>query len=186
MEMKQGKVQKLQENKWLIILKDEQTLRTRCGRKSDYKRITGIHIASITSDCQIELFNRTLKTSTNTVTADEIIPLPSKTNILEENIHYNLQLEDISLDSIHELMDRAESIEETTTDWQTMMATPSWSTLGLYLILVAGITWKLWQRTRRTSQPVQGVGTEDTAGSCGTRFYLEEGGVRQSPSVRHC
>lgn len=185
MDLKQGKIQKLQDNKWLIILKEEQILRTLCGRKSDYKKITGINIASITSDCQIEILNRTLKANTNTVAADDIIPLPSQISIPEENIHYNLQLEDISLDSIHELMDRAENVQEPTIDWKTSMATPSWSTLGLYLILIVIAIWKIRQWKQKQPKPDE-ARTEDTAGSCGTRFYLEEGGVRQAPIIRHC
>ncbi|KAJ8728938.1 hypothetical protein PYW07_006634 [Mythimna separata] len=180
-DLKQGRIQKLQDNKWLIILKEEEVLRTKCGTKSEYKRISGIHIASITSDCQMQILNRTLTTNSNTVAADEIIPLPSKVVIPEENTHFNLQLEDISLDSIHELIERADNLQEPTIDWQTMMATPSWSTLGLYLILTTILLWKLWQWRQR--RPIQDKSrTEDAAGSCGTRFHLKEGGVRISPS----
>lgn len=190
MNLKQGKIQRLEDNKWLIILKDEQILKSRCGRKSDYKKMSGIYIASITSDCQVEIFNRTLKTNTDTITADEIVPIPSETTILEGNIRYNLQLKDISLDSIHELMDRVENIQQPIIDWQTMMTTPSWSTLGLYLILIAIIIWKLWQwrqrRLQSKNESPENTSTEDAAGSCGTRFYLKEGGVRQSPDARIC
>lgn len=144
-DLKQGRVQKLLDNKWLIILKEEEVLSSKCETKSEYKRISGIHIASITSDCQMQVLNQTLTTNINTVAVDEIIPLPSKAVITEENIQFNLQLEDTSLDSIHELIERADNLQEPTIDWQTMMATPSWTTLGLYLILMTILLWKLWQ-----------------------------------------
>lgn len=187
MNLKQGKIQKLEDNKWLIIPTREAIMKTRCGRTSEYKKLTGIYIASITGDCQLNIFNQTLKTNINTVTVDEIIPLPSKTNLMpEEEVHFNLHLEDMSLDGIHELMDRAENIQQPTIDWQTMMTTPSWSTLGLYLILISAIIWKLWQRRRQQGQQEKLANvpvTNDVIGSCGTRFYLKEGGVRQSPKA---
>lgn len=190
MNLKRGLAQKIQDNKWLIILKDEEILRSHCGSKTEYKKISGIQIATISSDCQLEILNRTLKTNTNTITIDEIIPLPSGSLIPEENIHYNLRLEDIALDNIHELMDRAEDIQyEDDIDWRTTMAVPSFTTIGLYLILTGILTWKLhqWRQRRlqaaRERQP-ETKSSEDATGSCGSRFQLREGGVKQSISPR--
>lgn len=184
MNFKQSKIQKLEDNKWLIILNQEQILRSRCGLKTEYKRISGIQIASITSNCQLEILNRTLKTNTNTVTIDEVIPLPNSRSTPDDSIHYQLQLEGIDLDSIHELMDRAEDIQEDSdVDWQLLMATPSWTTIGLYLILVGIIIWKAYQWRKPKSTPNVSC-SEDATGSCGTRFHLREGGVKQPRDVR--
>ena len=190
LNLKHGKIQKIEENKWLILLKEEEIFRSRCGSKTEYKKITGIQLASITSDCQLDILNRTLKTNANTITIDEVIPLPSSPDVIQDNIQYNLQLQDIGLDSIHELMDRAEDAQyESDIDWSIMMATPSWSTIGLYLILAGVLTWKLYKwRLQRNHQPKPAEHhhrSEDATGSCGPSFQLKEGGVKQSAGVRH-
>ncbi|XP_045445640.1 uncharacterized protein LOC123653692 [Melitaea cinxia] len=186
MNLKQQKIQKIEENKWLIILQHDEILRIHCGSKTTYKRISGIQIVSITSDCQLEISNKILRTNSDTITIDEIIPLPSTPITPEEKIHYNLQLEDISLDSIHELMERAEDIpNEDGINWQVMMATPSWPTIGIYIICAGIICWKvyLWRQSRsktyKTAEPAvrQNSCSEDATGSCKMRFQLKEGGV---------
>ncbi|KAJ0172678.1 hypothetical protein K1T71_011817 [Dendrolimus kikuchii] len=108
---------------------------------------------------------------------DEIIPLPDKQIHFQDNIRFKLELEDIPLDSIHELMDRAEEIQADD-NWKTLMATPSWSTLVLYVLLTAVVLWKVYQ-WRNYNQHLHvnstQTGNEDVAGSCKMRFQLKEG-----------
>lgn len=108
----------------------------------------------------------------------DIIPLPQGDNkIIPEAIHYELQLEDISLDNIHQLISKAESIEEEDhfiDHWPVIMAMPSWSTIMLYVIGAGLFFWKLYNIQRKKSKTTPDDGP---AGSCRSIFHLKEGGV---------
>lgn len=179
MNLKRGKIQKISDNKWLLIIKEDEIIKTQCKTKTDYKKLTGIYLVTLTEDCEMNIMNKTLRSHTDTIVVNEIIPLPEQHQVLQETIQYELQLEDISLDSIHELINKASDLSiPDTINWPMIIATPSWTTLLLYILLIAATCWKLYQ-WKTTKIPEDTKGSEDAARSKSC-FYLMEGGVNSS------
>lgn len=118
--------------------------------------------------------NRTLRTSRNTININEVIPLPKQNIILEEQVKYELHLDDIPLDSIHKLMNKAEDIQAVEeSNWLNSMLIPSRSTLLLYVLVGGVVTWKIYNRRKQSKARCR----EDAPGSCVTSFHLKEEGV---------
>lgn len=179
MNLRRGKVQKIGDNNWLLILKEDEIVKTQCNTKTNYKKLSGIYLATLTEDCQMNVLNKTLQSHTDTIVINEVIPLPEQHQVPEQPIQFELHIEDISLDSIHELINRAGDISiPDNYSWPIIAATPSWSTLILYLLLIAAASWKLY--TWKTKKiPEDTKGSEDAARSKSC-FYLMEGGVNSS------
>ncbi|CAH2088136.1 unnamed protein product [Euphydryas editha] len=174
MNLKQGKLQKIRENMWLILLTKPEIAKTQCGSKTEYRRIDNICLVTITEDCQINIMNRTLRTHSSTITVNEVIPLPDQNHIQQEEVQYELHLEDISLDNIHELMNKIKDVQEIDDSyWLDIMAIPSWPTLLLYIIIGTLAVWKLYKCRKQPKD----ISREDAPGSCKTSFHLKEGGV---------
>lgn len=180
MNLRRGKVQKIGDNNWLVVLREDEVVKTQCNTKTDYKKLSGIHLVTLTEDCQMNIMNKTLRSHTDTVVINEVIPLPEQHQVSElSSIQYELQLEDISLDSIHELINRAGDISVPQEDnWPIIAATPSWNTIILYILLVAAASWKLYQwKTKNIPEDTKGSADAARSKSC---FYLMEGGVNSS------
>lgn len=180
-ETNQGKIQELSSNSWLVIANDHETITTKCGHKSEYRRISGTQIITLTSDCQALIWNKTLQTHTETISMHDVIPLPNESLIKDTPIRYQVHLEDVSLDGIQNAIAKAREIQidsENYYDWPTIMATPSWTTLLLYGIGIALITRKLYiwfpQRIQKQQK------SEDALESGKMRFRPEEGGVNMA------
>lgn len=177
MNLKRGKIQNIDTNSWLVVTTQEEMINSTCGAKSSYGRLTGVHLISLTDQCQVQIMNTTLQTHINTILIQDVIPLPTAADILPEEIHYELQLEDISLDSIHQLINKADDLQEDIpyVDWPMLMSMPSWPTLILYIIGTALLLRRLSQWYRRP--PPQDTSTTTPSGSTGTCFHLKEGRV---------
>ncbi|KAJ2947349.1 hypothetical protein O0L34_g17077 [Tuta absoluta] len=137
MNLKSGKIQKINSNSWLVIMRSAEIVKTSCNGKTTYNKLTGVHIISLTDQCQAHILNSTLQTHSKTIYSQDIIPLPKEDNITPDKVHYELQLEEISLDSIHQLINKAENLRDDsipTYNWKLTMATPSWTTILLYII----------------------------------------------------
>uniref|UniRef100_S4PEF1 Uncharacterized protein n=5 Tax=Pararge aegeria TaxID=116150 RepID=S4PEF1_9NEOP len=118
--------------------------------------------------------NRTIRTHTTSTTINEIIPLPNENLIPQKEAQYEIHLEDVSLDSVHELINKAEDIEEVEpVNWTYMMAIPSWPTLLLYTFVISAISWRIYSFKKHTAV----ASREDAPGSSRTSFHLKEGGV---------
>ncbi|KAJ0183407.1 hypothetical protein K1T71_001383 [Dendrolimus kikuchii] len=150
LHLKHNKIEKIAEDKWLVILKEEAVARKQCGPKSEYIKLIGIHIISITKECKLNILNRTLRTNAHAISVDNIIPLPKEEITTPENTPIKLTLEDIALDNVYKLLDRAEDVEvDSNIDWRLIMATPSWSTIGLYVTLITYVCWKVYQHRKK-------------------------------------
>lgn len=178
MNLSKGKLQKINDNTWLAILPEPEVIRTQCGRKTNYRKTSNIFLVTITEDCQINIMNRTMRTHSNTITMNEIIPLPDQNLIHQEEVHYELHLEDISLDSIHELMNTVEDIQKADDfHWVDLMTIPSWPTLILYIVIGTVIFWMFFWNKQKKQSKNEDTSREDAPGSCRTSFHLKEGGV---------
>lgn len=182
MNLRRGKVQKIGDNNWLLVLKEDEVIKTQCHTKTDYKKLSGIYLITLTEDCQMNVLNKTLRSHTDTVVINEVIPLPEQHQVPQQTIQYELQLEDISLDSIHELINKAGDISvPEDDDWPTITASPSWTTIVLYILLISAASWKLyqWKISNKKKVPEDTKGSEDAARSKSC-FYPMEGGVNSS------
>ncbi|KAI5632618.1 baculovirus F protein domain-containing protein [Phthorimaea operculella] len=181
MNLRRGKIQKINSNSWLVIMRSAEIMKSSCNEKTIYNKLTGVHIISLTDQCQAHIFNSTLQTHSKTIFSQDIIPLPKEDNISPDKVHYELQLEEISLDSIHQLINKAENLRDDSIpiyNWQLTMATPSWTTIILYIIGSAFLLWKLHRRcTGNRTTTLEATPTDDPTGSCGGCFHLKEGGV---------
>lgn len=186
MNLKRGKLQKLTPTSWLAILPRDELLRSLCNARTDYRQLNGVYIISLSEQCQVKIMNRTLTSHSSAVITHDVIPLPPEQISTPEDIHYNLQLEDINLDDLQQLINNVAEmkIEPDIDNWTAIATTPSWPTLLLYALGAALLSWKLYRYFNRKQQyPTQTtvVTPESTtpkdAGSCGARFYLKEGGV---------
>lgn len=185
MKLKNGKLQKLSLNQWLVVTTNNEVMKFTCDMKTEYRSLQGVNIISLPQECQADLMNRTLQSHSTTVTINEVIPVPDQSITKPANIHYQLHLEDVSLDSIHELINKAENIQNDDDDaiitWPLVMATPSWTTIILYIIGAALLSWKLYRcHGARKLHCSETPKSEGPPGSCGTRFFLKEGGVTMS------
>ncbi|XP_050678475.1 uncharacterized protein LOC126974848 [Leptidea sinapis] len=131
MQINKSIVQRIKDNTWIIVLREETVIHIKCLAKSTYKKA---------SEC------------TSTV--------------------YNLQ----------HLLETTQEISVTEEPyWTTMMATPSWTTLILYGLLIAvGVTRIISWRKSHAAKDTAVQYTEDTVGSCRVSFQLKEGGVTQA------
>lgn len=177
LNLKRGKLQKISETTWLTILTAPEISRIQCGPKTKYLKTSNVFLVTVTEDCQINLLNRTLRTHRNIININEVIPLPNQNIIHEEEVKYELHLDDLSLDSIHELMNKAEDIQEVEeSNWLNTMLIPSWSTLLLYVLIGGVVAWKVYSRSKQSDVRTERC-REDAPGSCVTSFHLKEGGV---------
>ncbi|KAH9640300.1 hypothetical protein HF086_001652 [Spodoptera exigua] len=77
------------------------------------------------------------------IVINEVVPLPEQHQIPEFSIQYELQLEGIRLDSIHDVINRASDVCVTDDDnWPTIIitTTPSWIKIILYILLFPAVT----------------------------------------------
>ncbi|CAK1590864.1 unnamed protein product [Parnassius mnemosyne] len=177
MNLKRGKLQKIKENKWLVVSTESEIIKTQCGQKTEYRKLSGTFFINLTQDCQVKIMNTTIRTHTSSISMDEVIPLPNENLINQEEVQYEIHLEDISLDSVYELMNKVEDIQEIENwNWSYIMAIPSWSTVLLYILAASIAIWKIYNWNKRSSK----ASREDAPGSCRTSFQLKEGRVNVS------
>lgn len=180
--MKSGKLQNITPSSWLLILTTPEVLKGTCGGDITYTTLTTTQIITISDGCYAHVLNRTLQTRSRTIHIHDVIPLPKQVLEPTNEVQYELQLEDASLDDIQDLINKAEPppSEANYADWIPVAATPSWTTLLLYAIGAGILGWKTYKYySKKNHNP-----TIEAAGSSGgpdgtvrTRFYLKEGEV---------
>ncbi|XP_045521071.1 uncharacterized protein LOC123712141 [Pieris brassicae] len=180
-----SKIQKTRDNTWLVILKREEIVRAQCGTNTSYHRASGIHLITVTEDCRAEVANMTLQSHVTKLDLDEIIPLPQKQDSPVDVVRYQVKLQDLELDNVRQLLDKAEDLEKQgdINDWPKMMATPSWTTIILYLLLICAVSWKVYKKlSSRCTKNARKITptSEDTGGSCKISFSLKDGGVTKA------
>lgn len=178
MTFKRGKIQKIQDNSWLVITNQRELMKTKCEMKTDYKTIIGTAIINLTANCQAQIMNTILESNNKyRLSIEEIIPLPKLQDLSLGIVKYELQLEDYSLDSIHELMNRAEEIrnEPDELNWPVIMATPSWTTLMLCTIGIVFVIRKIHRGRTQKGEVTQE--REDASRSTKMCFFLKGGNV---------
>ncbi|XP_072943134.1 uncharacterized protein [Epargyreus clarus] len=174
--LKAAKIQKIGDNSWIIVSNEGVILKIQCGSRTEYRRIQGVNIIKITSDCQVRLNNITLQSHLNTIYLHEVIPVPNEQSIPQENIRYEVKLEDSSLDNLHHLINEAQSLRNEDDSWPIITATPSWTSIIFYVIVTSILVWRAykWFQGRKAKTTIS---SEDATGSCKMRFRLKEGGV---------
>ncbi|CAH4033612.1 unnamed protein product [Pieris brassicae] len=180
-----SKIQKTRDNTWLVILKREEIVRAQCGTNTSYHRASGIHLITVTEDCRAEVANMTLQSYVTKLDLDEIIPLPQKQDSPVDVVRYQVKLQDLELDNVRQLLDKAEDLEKQgdINDWPKMMTTPSWTTIILYLLLICAVSWKVYKKlSSRCTKNARKITptSEDTGGSCKISFSLKDGGVTKA------
>lgn len=156
-------IQQIHENSWIIILKQEEVIKSTCNNEVQYQRSKGISLITIDNNCKVQVAGKTLQTHRKFINIEEIIPLP-RAHATPEAAPINIKLQDIKLDKLKDALQRAEKIQENTENIRTIITNnPSWSSVSLYIILslaAAGyLAYKFWwiPRSRRlsVSQPAQ-------------------------------
>lgn len=179
-KIKNGKLQSVTSNSWLFITNTREVLKSTCGSEITYHTLIGAQLIEISNGCRAQVSNITLQTHSNTVNIYDVIPLPKgqlpPTTIDETRLE--LQLEEVSLDNVHRLVNNAKNIiNEDRYEDSPISITPSWTTIILYLIGAGLLCWKIYRcctKEKRTPPPEPAGGPARTSG---TRFYLKEGGV---------
>lgn len=183
MALKTGKVQKIDTSSWLVITTSEQTIISSCGEETQYQTVDGTYIISVPSRCEAKIMNKTLQTHSSTIIIHDIIPLPKERDIKAEDIQYDLKLNEIDLDKIHQLVNKAEEIKQDDfySEWPAAMTIPSWSTVVLYVIGTTIVIWKLyrcWSSRNKRKIYIDPTGGPDE--SCGTQLHSKKRGVTMS------
>lgn len=180
MMIKKGKLQNISPSSWLLITNTQEVLKATCGTEITYHTLNGVHLIAIPNECYVQVLNKTLQTHSNTVTIEDIIPLPKQEAIRTDEIQAKIQLEDISLDNIHELIKTAHYIQDDVDNNETFISLkPSWTTIALYLLGLGYLSWKLitYITTRRKKMAADQIARPSPQKNSETRFYLKEGGV---------
>lgn len=178
MKLTNGKFQNISPNSWLVITNNNEVLKSTCGSDVTYHTLTKTQLISISNECRAEVLNITLQTHSSAVTIHDVIPLPEQQSKPNNEIKYEIQLEDISLDSLHQLKNRANDLDEDDYKDQLVSFTPSWTTILLYCIGAVFLIWKTYKYfTCRESTPLPAASGDTPERTSGTLFYLKEGGV---------
>lgn len=194
MNLKAGKLQNITPNSWLLIINSQQVLKSTCGDQVGYHTLTKTQLIAISYECRIQVLNRTLQTHSTTLPIHDVIPLPTQRTLPTDEIRFELQLEDTSLDNIQGIINKAESIQDETEyeDWTFVATTPSWTTIILYIIGAAILTWKMYRffSRRKLEKQMESSSTaapEQTNTTSGgpdrtdrIRFSLKGGGITMS------
>ncbi|VVC99282.1 unnamed protein product, partial [Leptidea sinapis] len=186
MVLRSGKIQKINDNSWIVIPTTEELVRKMCDGRTHYEKIKGPQIITISEGCVIQIMNRTLQAHRFFLNMNEIIPLPHQQDYSHKSpADFTLHIEDISLDNI--LINQAREVEDPDeVNLPLIMATPSWTTVTLYFIGFVIISKKIYQwlknKRMKPNPSASEEASEDAGGSCKLRFHLEGGGVTGAPS----
>lgn len=175
-------IQQIKENSWIIILKREEIIKSTCGNDVQYQRTTGVALVSVDNKCVVKIGDRTLRTHRRFINIQESIPLP-KSYKIPNNFTINIKLEDVQLDSLKDILQKAKEIKEPI--YVPALSTrPSWSSVVLYIIIISiGVgTAARWYWIYRTSGAARSAASpadeqQQQQPLSSARFSLKGGGV---------
>lgn len=157
-------IQQIKENSWIIVIKQEEVMKTTCGNEVQYQQNKGVFLITLDNNCKVEIGKKTLSTHQKYINIKETIPLPRAYQIPKLS-PIKLELEDMELDKLKDAIKRADMLPEKEDNLQTISNTPSWSSLSLYIILsaagIATIIYKFWWKPKTAKSSVKQPHDED-------------------------
>ncbi|KAM3964828.1 uncharacterized protein ACR2FA_001224 [Aphomia sociella] len=148
-------IQQIQENSWIVIMKQEEVIKTTCGDDVQYQRAIGVSLVTINNKCIIEVMGRTLQTHKRYVNIKESIPLPRAYGTPETS-NLQVDLEEIELDNLKNAIQRSKELLTDNDDIPFVSTKPSWISISLYIIFITTVSslfiYKYWWRRRSALQ----------------------------------
>ncbi|KAJ8728545.1 hypothetical protein PYW07_006241 [Mythimna separata] len=176
-------IQQIKDNSWIVIMKQEEVIKTICGNDIQYQRSKGVFLITTDNNCKVQVMDRTLTTHQRYINIKETIPLP-RAHQAPKVLPIKIKLENIELDNLKKAIHQSEEIESSIIDPVIISSTPSWSSISLYIIILAtGIgvaVYKLWwiPRSAHTSDMQQPeAGSHQLQAQSSARLHLKGGGV---------
>ncbi|KAL0892314.1 hypothetical protein ABMA27_015470 [Loxostege sticticalis] len=130
------KIQQVHQNTWLVISRNPEILKVKCGNDEKYQRIQNTYLLTTTEACKLEINGQVLQTHHKTLNIKETIPLP-RIHLPESNVTWkNVHLENINLDKLHAIATSISMQPEISNDYG-IATKPSWTSIILIAILAA-------------------------------------------------
>ncbi|KAL0831975.1 hypothetical protein ABMA28_001475 [Loxostege sticticalis] len=130
------KIQQVHQNTWLVISRNPEILKVKCGNDEKYQRIQNTYLLTTTEACKLEINGQVLQTHHKTLNIKETIPLP-RIHLPESNVTWkNVHLENINLDKLHAITTSISMQPEISNDYG-IATKPSWTSIILIAILAA-------------------------------------------------
>ncbi|XP_072947152.1 uncharacterized protein [Epargyreus clarus] len=178
-------IQQVKENSWIVVLKREEVIKSTCGNDVIYQRSRGVSLITVNNKCRVKIAERTLTTHRRFLNVQESIPLP-KTYSIPSNFTISVKLEDVPLDNLEDILQKAKELEEPVY-MPPVSSRPSWSSISLYIIIISisavlVIRWYLTYRKKTSAAAaaaaaapadVQQIQQQHSS----ARFSLKGGGV---------
>ncbi|XP_066157767.1 uncharacterized protein [Euwallacea fornicatus] len=142
-------------NKWILIFPTDKTIKLKCGRQEEYRKIAGSFLATIPEGCQIE-GNQVMVSNENSLTsADEPIMFPNLDDQSPNSLHLNLtlQLQEVKLDELHELKHEIQG-NQPQLEYTKISTFPSLGTIIIYVLIFISIGYIVLKKLKgRQRQP---------------------------------
>lgn len=130
-------IQQIEENSWIVIMKQEEVIKTTCDNDVQYQRSKGAFLITIDNNCKIQVMEKTLSTHEKYINIKETIPLP-RAHQTPKATKMKINLEDLELDNLKEAIKKSEAITPSEISSTSVSSTPSWYTICLYTIFIVG------------------------------------------------
>ncbi|XP_030022036.2 uncharacterized protein LOC115441396 [Manduca sexta] len=130
-------IQQIKDNYWIIILKQEEVIKTTCGNDIQYQRNKGVFLLTIDSNCKVQIRNRILMTHQKFVKIKETIPLPH-TQQITRTIPVKIDTKNLDLDNLKEALKQINSVKIDSNNTPNIPTIPSWLSIVQYIITLAG------------------------------------------------
>lgn len=176
-------IQQIKDNSWIVIMKQEEVIKTTCGNDVQYQRNKGVFLITTDNNCKVQVMDRTLTTHQRYINVKETIPLP-RAHQTPKVLPMKIKLENIELDNLKKAIQQSEEVESSIIDPVIITNTPSWSSISLYIIIIVtgsgAAIYKFWWKPRSAHLPVLQHPEEDAVqlqSQPSARLHLKGGGV---------
>lgn len=175
-------VQQIKENSWIVVIKQEEVIKTTCNNDVQYQRSKGVFLITTDSNCRVQIPNKILETHQRFVNIRETIPLPHA-HLTPKPSEIRVNLENIQLDNLKDILSHAEEMELPDEDFTIVSNTPSWPSILLYIIILPTIIGvavrKFWWKPRSANiqTPVPEAEEIQLQPQSSIRLHLKGGGV---------
>ncbi|CAB3229512.1 unnamed protein product [Arctia plantaginis] len=174
-------VQQIKENSWIVIMKQEEVVKTICNNDVQYQRNKGVFLITIDNNCKVQIRDRVLMTHKRYIHQRETIPLP-RSNHNRKISPTKIELENVNLDTLKDVLKQAKEIQVPDEDLNLISTTPSWPSVLLYIIILAAAgtaAYKFWWKPRSAQTSAQQPEPEEIQlqQQPSARLHLKGGGV---------